>query len=81
MTDDARPPSLKRIKRAIRKLPRRQREVFCAVRFDDLDYVDIAERSGLTVREVEQLFAEALYNVARRVDRPRCWWRCWWRFW
>ena len=77
MTDDVDPATLKRIERAIRTLPRRQREVFCAVRFDDLSYVDIAERTGLTVREVEQLFAEALFNISRSVDCPRRWW-CFW---
>ena len=73
MTDDVDPATLKRIERAIRKLPRRQREIFCAVRFDDQSYIEIAERSGLTVRVVEQLFAEALFNISRRVDRPRRW--------
>jgi RNA polymerase sigma factor (sigma-70 family) len=77
MTDDVDPATLQRIERAIRKLPRRQREIFCAVRFDDLGYVEIAERTGLPVREVEQLFAEALFNISRRVDRPRRWWRFW----
>lgn len=77
MTDDVNPATLKRIERAIRRLPRRQREIFCAVRFEDLSYVDIAERTGLTVRQVEQLFAEALFNISRRVDRPRRWWRFW----
>lgn len=75
MTDDVDPATLQRIERAIRRLPRRQREIFWAVRFDDLSYVEIAERSGLTVREVEQLFAEALFNISRSVDRPRRWWR------
>lgn len=77
MTDDVEPATLKRIERAIRNLPRRQREVFDAVRFDDLSYVDIAERTGLTVRQVERLFAEALFNISREVDRSRSWWRFW----
>jgi RNA polymerase sigma-70 factor (ECF subfamily) len=77
MTDDVDPVTLKRIERAIRGLPRRQREVFCAARFDDLSYADIAERTGLTVREVEQLFGEALFNISRHVDHPRRWWRLW----
>lgn len=75
MTADVDPATLKRIERAIRKLPRRQREVFCAARFEDLSYVEIAERSGLTAREVERLFAEALFNISRHIDRPRRWWR------
>lgn len=78
MTDDVDPATLKWIEQAIRKLPRRQREIFCAVRFDDLSFVQIAERTGLTVHKVEQLFAEALFNISRDVDHPR---RRWWRFW
>lgn len=77
MTDDVDPATLKRIERAIRSLPRRQREVFCAVRFDDLSYAEIAERTGLTVQQVEQLFAEALFNISRHVDRPGRWRRFW----
>jgi RNA polymerase sigma-70 factor (ECF subfamily) len=77
MTDDVNPATLKRIERAIRRLPRRQRDIYCVVRFEDLSYVDIAERTGLTVRQVERLFAEALFNISRRVDRPRRWWRFW----
>ncbi|UUL83785.1 RNA polymerase sigma factor [Sphingomonas qomolangmaensis] len=67
---------LKLLERAIRKLPRRQREIFCAVRCDDLSYEEIAERTGLTVVEVERLFAEALLNIMRRLDlKPKRWWR------
>lgn len=77
MTHEVDPATLKRIERAIRRLPRRQREVFDAVRFDDLSYAGIAERTGLTVREVERLFAEALFNISRHVDRPRRWGRFW----
>jgi len=66
------------MRRAIRKLPRDQRDVFCAIRFDDLDYHQVAARFGITVAEVEALFAEALYNIVRMVDAPP---RPWWRFW
>jgi len=66
----------KKIERAIRKLPREQREIFCAIRFENLSYEEIARRTGLTVAEVERLFAEALFNVMRRLDRqPRRWWQ------
>lgn len=77
MTDDVNPATLKRIERAIRNLPRRQREVFCAVRFDDLSYIEIAERTGLTVEHVERLLALALCSVSRHVDRAAC--RRWWQ--
>jgi RNA polymerase sigma-70 factor (ECF subfamily) len=78
MTEHPDPKQLKRLERAIRKLPRRQREIFCAIRFDDLSYEEIAQRTGLSVAEVEHLFAEALLNFMRRLD-----WKTkrWWRFW
>ncbi|MCW3848852.1 RNA polymerase subunit sigma [Sphingomonas sp. LB-2] len=76
MTDDPDPETRKRMERAVRKLPRLQREIFLAARFDDMSYVEIAERTGLTVREVEREIARALVSIARRMDRqPRRWWR------
>jgi len=79
MTETPDPRTLKRLKRAIRKLPRDQHAVFCAARFEDLDYQQIAERADLTVGEVEQLLAQALTRITRDMDRtPR---RRWWRFW
>jgi len=78
MTEAPDPRTLKRLKRAIRKLPRDQHAVFCAARFEDLDYQRIAERTGLTIGEVEQLLAQALASITRDVDRaPRRWWRFW----
>lgn len=78
MTDQLDPRLARRMRRAIRKLPRDQRDVFCAIRFDDLDYHQVAARFGITVAEVEALFAEALYNFVRMVDaRPRPWWPFW----
>lgn len=72
------PERLKKIERAIRKLPRLERAVFCAIRFENLTYPQIAERHGLTVAEVEAVFARALLNVMRRLDwKPRRWWH--WR--
>ena len=80
MTEHPDPKRLKRLAQAIRKLPRCQREIFCAIRFDDLGYEEIAQRTGLTVAEVERLFAEALLNLIRRLDgKAKCWWRFWYR--
>lgn len=71
------PVELQRMERALRKLPRRQREIFLAVRLDDLGYAEIAERTGLSVRDVERELAKALANFSRRLDqRPRRWWHC-----
>lgn len=76
MTDDPDPETIKRMERAVRKLPRLQREIFLAARLDDMSYVEIAERTGLSVREVEREIARALLSIACRMDRqPRRWWR------
>lgn len=76
MTDKPDPATLKRLERAVGKLPRLQREIFLAARLDDMDYVEIAERTGLSVREVERQIAKALLSIVRRMDkRPRRWWR------
>jgi RNA polymerase sigma-70 factor (ECF subfamily) len=73
------PRTLRRLRRAIRRLPRDQHAVFCAARFEDLSYEQIAMRSGLTVREVEHLLAQALFAITCDMDRPPR--RRWWRFW
>lgn len=69
---------LQRLERALRRMPRRQREIFLAVRIDDLSYADIAERTGLTTAKVERLFARSLRNFVRNLGNPR---RHWWRRW
>jgi len=63
------PVDLARLEHAVRRLPRRQREIFLAVRLDNLSYPDIAERTGLSVREVERHFASSLLNLS--VHEPR----------
>ena len=76
MTHDTDPVTLRRIKRAVRKLPRLQREIFLAARLDDMSYTEIAERTGLAVRDVERHIAKALASIDRRLRKPpRRWWR------
>ncbi len=65
MTDDPDPVTLTRMERAVRKLPRLRREIFLAARLDDMNYVEIAERTGLSVGQVERELARALMSVAR----------------
>jgi len=63
------PADLARLEHAVRRLPRRQREVFIAVRLDNLSYPEIAERTGLSVREVERHFADSLFNIHNALHR------------
>jgi DNA-directed RNA polymerase specialized sigma24 family protein len=63
---------LRRMRRAFRALPERDRAIFGSVRFDDLDYVETAERHGCTVAEVEQTVARVLIALGRaeRGEQP-----------
>jgi len=45
------------------------RTVFERVRLDGRDYVQIADETGLTIREVEQRFADALLQIWWHLDR------------
>jgi len=69
---------LAKFERAMQRVPRRQREILLAVRLDDLSYSEIAERTGLTVAQVERLVAHGLFNFSCNLDDPR---RHWWRRW
>lgn len=76
MTDDPDPETLKQIERALRKMPRLQREIFLAARLDDMSNAEIAERTGRTIADVERAFAKALASVDRSTSEPpRRWWR------
>jgi RNA polymerase sigma factor (sigma-70 family) len=77
MTDDPDPDTTKRIERAVRKLSRLLREIFLAARLDEMSYVEIAERTGLSVGQVEREIARALVSIVRRMARRQ---RRWWRF-
>jgi DNA-directed RNA polymerase specialized sigma24 family protein len=74
------PVVLAKVEHAMRRVPRRQREILLAIRLDNMGYPEIADRTGLTVAQVERLFAEALINFTRNLDDPgRHWWRRWLR--
>ena len=61
---------LAKLDHAMRRMPRRQREIFLAVRLDNLSYPEIAERTGLSVREVERHFANSLLSIHYALNRP-----------
>ncbi|WP_448662058.1 sigma factor-like helix-turn-helix DNA-binding protein [Sphingomonas sp. CJ20] len=56
---------LRRMRRAFRALPERDRAIFGSVRFDDLDYVETAERHGCTVAEVEETITRVIIALDR----------------
>jgi RNA polymerase sigma-70 factor (ECF subfamily) len=63
------------MERAMLKLPRSTREIFLAHRLDDMSYQEIADRTGLSVRQVERHMAKAIWRLCRELDdEPRRWW-------
>jgi DNA-directed RNA polymerase specialized sigma24 family protein len=60
-------------------MPRTRREIYLASRLDDMPYAEIAERTGLSVRQVEQHIARALLAIDDAIDGrvPVPWWRRW----
>lgn len=78
MTDHPNAKRAKQLRRAIRKLPRLQRTIFCEIRFEDLSYEEIGARHGLSAAEVEAVFRKALMNFMLQLDwKPKRWWH--WR--
>jgi len=72
------PAEVDRVYDALRRLPRRQRAIFLAIRIDDLSYAEIAEQTGLSLAGVEKHFARAIGNLMRNMHDPK---RHWWRRW
>jgi RNA polymerase sigma-70 factor (ECF subfamily) len=65
----------RRLRRAFAKPEPQTREAFLLHRVEGLSYREIAARLGITAEAVERHVADALYELARRIDRP------WWKFW
>ena len=63
--------ALRRMRRAFRALPERDRAIFGSVRFDDLDYVETARRHGCSVEEVEQTIVRVLVALDRAATGAR----------
>jgi RNA polymerase sigma-70 factor (ECF subfamily) len=78
MTDKPDPDLLRRMEDAMRAMPKMQREIFLAHRLDDMSYGEIAERTGLTVRQVERHMAKAIYKLVKQLDGEKLsWWERW----
>jgi DNA-directed RNA polymerase specialized sigma24 family protein len=63
--------ALRRMRRAFRALPERDRAIFGSVRFEDLDYVETARRHGCSVEEVEETIARVLVALDRAATGER----------
>jgi DNA-directed RNA polymerase specialized sigma24 family protein len=56
---------LRRMRRAFRALPERDRAIFRSVQFDDCNYVEAAKRHDCSVAEVEQTIARVILALDR----------------
>lgn len=63
-----RPDELQRMACVWRAMPDRDRAIFGAVRFEDLDYIETARRHDCTVAEVESTIARVLLALDRAVN-------------
>lgn len=69
------PDLLRRMEAAIMNMPKRQRDIFLAHRVHEMSYGEIADRTGLTVRQVERYMAKAIYKLAKQMDGQKLtWW-------
>ena len=59
---------IERLEAGLQRMPKLRREIFLAIRLDDLSYGEIAERTGLSAKQVERHFAESLFTLHRALD-------------
>lgn len=60
---------LQRIERVVSRLDWTTREIFLAHRLDDMSYTEIAERTGLSVKQVERRIAKAMRRLIEAEPR------------
>jgi RNA polymerase sigma-70 factor (ECF subfamily) len=66
---------LRRLERAMTRLPPTTRNIFLAHRLDGLSYQEIAERTGLSVGDVVRHMSKALDRLCIELDaEPLRWW-------
>jgi len=68
---------VERLEAGLERMPKLRREIFFAIRLDHLSYAEIAERTGLTVKQVERHFAESMLAVSDALDGRQSapWWK------
>jgi len=68
-----------RLDKALRRMPRRRRDIFLAVRLDVADYRDLGRRTGFTLSQIEHEVAAALLQIddALRGRRSARRWQRW----
>jgi len=78
MSDKVDADQLRRLEQAVAAMPRKQREIFLAHGVHAMSYVEIASRTGLSVRKVERHMARAIYKLCKQMDgHPLSCWERW----
>lgn len=62
--------------RGLRRMTKRQRAIFGAVRCEGASYAELAQRHGISVLAVQAELAKALSTLTRAVYGH--WWQRWW---
>lgn len=62
---------VERLEAGLQRMPKLRREIFLAIRLDDLSYAEIAERNGLSVEQVERHFALSMLALRDALDGRR----------
>ena len=68
---------IERLEAGLQRMPKLRREIFLAIRLDDLSYGEIAERTGLSAKQVERQFARSMVTLLKAFDGrpPVPWWK------
>ena len=71
------PEIIERLEAGLQRMPKLRREIFLAIRLDDASYAEIAERTGLSVRQIERHFAESMLALRDALNGRRSapWWK------
>lgn len=68
---------VERLEAGLQRMPKLRREIFLAIRLDNLSYAEIAERTGLSPKQVERHFARGMVTLLEAFDGrpPLPWWK------
>ncbi len=80
-TDGRDKPTIEQLEAAMLTLRPRDREIFLAHRLDNMSYRQMAEITGLSIRQVQKRMARAMLDFDRALSgQPRQRRRWWWLF-
>lgn len=76
------PEEVRRVERAFLRLRRKHRQMLIMARVEKLTYAEMAERLGITIKQVERRMADMIYAWDRAMEKEeegekRPWWRFW----